>query len=165
MLKIYIYDKNNEYIGESATMLDPAETRKQGKDVWLMPPSCTTAKPDMREGYAPVWNGSAWEYIEDHRGEKGWVNRVPVEVRELGPLPDGFTTEEPAPTAEELAEQRRQEILAELDRIDRASSRSLRAIIAAQSAGQEPDSADVSRLAEHEAAAKGLRLELAALNA
>ena len=161
MLKIYTYDKNNEYIGESATMLDPAETRKQGKDVWLMPPSCTTVKPDAREGYASVWNGGAWEYIEDHRGEKGWVNRVPVEVRELGPLPDGFTTEEPAPTAEELAEQRRQEILAELDRIDRASSRSLRAILAAQSAGQEPDSADVSRLAEYEASAKALRAALA----
>lgn len=71
----------------------------------------------------------------------------------------------PAPTAEELAEQRRMEILLELDRIDRASSRSLRAILTAQAAGQEPDKADVEMLAEHEADAKALRAELAGLNA
>ena len=71
----------------------------------------------------------------------------------------------PAPTAEELAQQRRQEILAELDRIDRASSRALRAVLTAQSAGQEPESADVERLAEYEASAKALRAELPELEA
>ena len=71
----------------------------------------------------------------------------------------------PAPTAEEQAEQRRQEILAELDNIDRSSSRSLRAILTAQAAGKEPDSADIEMLAEHEANAKKLRAELAKLNA
>ena len=165
MITIYTYDKNNEYLGESATILDPEESKKQGKDVLLMPPNSTTIKPVMKEGCAPVWNGSTWEYIEDHRGEKGWVNRIPVEIRELGPLPDGFTAEEPEPTPEELAQQRRQEILAELDRIDRASSRALRAILTAQLAGQEPDSADVSRLAGYEAEAKALRAELAELEA
>jgi len=70
-----------------------------------------------------------------------------------------------APTAEELAEQRRQEIFSELDRIDRASSRALRAVLVAQSAGQEPDAADVERLAGYEASAKALRAELAGLEA
>jgi len=73
--------------------------------------------------------------------------------------------EVPVPTAEEQAEQRRIEILAELDRIDRASSRSLRAILTAQAAGKEPESADVEMLSEHEASAKALRAELAKLNA
>lgn len=162
MITIYTYDENNEYLGKSATILDPEESKKQGKDVLLMPPNSTTIEPDAREGYVPVWNGGAWEYIEDHRGERGWVNRVPFEIKELGPLPDGFAAEEPEPTPEELAERRRQEILAELDRIDRASSRSLRAIIAAQAAGQEPASADVARLAGYEAEAKALRAELKA---
>ena len=71
----------------------------------------------------------------------------------------------PASTAEEQTEQRRMEILAELDNIDRASSRSLRAILTAQAAGKEPDSADIEMLAEHEADAKKLRAELAKLNA
>lgn len=163
MITVYTYDKNNEYLGESATILDPEESKKQGKDVLLMPPNSTTIKPDMKYGYAPVWNGSAWDYVEDHRGKKGWVNRVPVEIKELGPLPAGFTANEPELTPEETASARRQEILAELDRIDRASSRSLRAIITAQAAGQEPASADVERLARYEAEAKALRAELAGL--
>lgn len=71
----------------------------------------------------------------------------------------------PAPTPEEQAEQRRQEILAELDRIDRASSRSLRAITTAQTIGQMPDSADIEALTGYETAAIELRQELAALNA
>ena len=67
--------------------------------------------------------------------------------------------------AAELAEQRKQEILSELNRIDRASARSLRAILTAQAAGNEPESADVEMLAEHESDAKALRAELAELNA
>lgn len=162
MFEIYLYNENNEYIGKSMTMLDPEETKIQGKDVLLMPPNSTAVKPDEREGRVPVWNGASWDYVEDHRGEKGWVNRVPFEIKELGPLPAGFTTDKPESTPEEKAQQRRQEILAELDRIDRASSRSLRAIIAAQAAGQEPASADVARLAGYEAEAKALRAELKA---
>ena len=73
--------------------------------------------------------------------------------------------EVPAPTPEEQAEQRRQEILAELDRIDRASARSLRAITTAQAAGQTPDQADIEALTGYETAAIELRRELAALNA
>ena len=70
---------------------------------------------------------------------------------------------EPSPTAKEQAEWRKGEILAELDRIDRASSRSLRAVLTAQSAGQDSDVADVERLAGYEAKAKALRAELAGL--
>jgi len=71
--------------------------------------------------------------------------------------------EVPASTPEEQAEQRRQEILAELDRIDRASSRSLRAILTAQAAGKEPDKADIDKLAGYENEAVALREELAEL--
>ena len=69
----------------------------------------------------------------------------------------------PAPTPEQQAEMRRQEILSELDRIDRASSRSLRAILTAQAAGAEPTQADVQMLATYEAEAVALRDELKAL--
>ena len=70
---------------------------------------------------------------------------------------------EPSPTAKEQAARRKGEILDELDRIDRASSRALRAVLTAQSAGQELDAADVERLAGYEAEAKALRAELAGL--
>jgi len=71
----------------------------------------------------------------------------------------------PAPTPAEQAEQRKQEILAELDRIDRSSSRALRACMAARNVGNEPAQSDVLKLAEYEAQALALREELAALNA
>lgn len=164
MLKIYIYDSHSEYSGESVTTLDPEETKLQGKDVWLMPPNSTTLAPEKRAGYAPVWNGEAWDYIEDHRGETGWVGRKYVEIEELGPLPVGFSTEEPEPTPEERAAWQRQELLAGLDGIDRAASRSIRAVLASLSTGQEPDAADVERLVGYEASAKALRADLAKLN-
>lgn len=160
MLTIYLYDDNKEYFCETVTMLDPEETKKQGREVWLMPPNATTVKPTKKDGYAPVWNGKAWKQVEDHRGKKGWVNREPVEIKDLGPLPDGFRVEKPEPTKEELAEQQRLEILSELDRIDRASSRSLRAILIAQAAGVAPDSMDMEMLSEYEASAKALRVAL-----
>lgn len=164
MLEIYLYDENNEYAGESSTMLDPEETKVQGRDVWLMPPNSTILKPELKDGYFPVWNGNSWDYVEDNRGLRGWVNHDFIEIKELGPLPDGFSLTEPEFTIAEKNQLRRQEILAELDRIDRASSRSLRAILTAQVSGQEPDAADVSMLAGHEALAKTLRAELAELN-
>lgn len=71
---------------------------------------------------------------------------------------------EPSPSAKEQAEWRKGEILAELDSIDRASSRSLRAILTAQSAGQEPDAGDIKMLSDYEAAAKKLRATLAGLS-
>lgn len=69
----------------------------------------------------------------------------------------------PAPTEEQQAAMRRQEILMELDRIDRASSRSLRASLTAQAAGREPDAADTAMLETYEAEAVALREELKAL--
>lgn len=163
MLTIYTFDDTKEYKGVSVTVLDPEETKRQGKEVWLMPPNATTVKPEIKQGYAPVWNGKAWKQVEDHRGEKGWLNSEPVEIKELGPLPDGFSTEKPEPTEEEKKAIRKQEILSELDRIDRASSRSLRAILTAQAAGTEPAQADVQMLATYEAEAVALREELKAL--
>lgn len=163
MLTVYKYGENKEYAGESVTMLDPEETKNQGKEVWLMPPNATTVKPSKKKGYAPVWDGKAWKQVEDHRGEKGWVDRKPVEIKELGPLPKGFSTKKPEPTPEELLAKRKQEILVELDRIDRASARSLRAILTAQAAGKEPAKADIDKLAGYENEALALRQELAGL--
>ena len=164
MLNIYLYNENNEYIGESVTMLDPEETKIQGKDIWIMPPNSTIVKPELKEGYAPIWNGEIWDYIEDHRGEKGYIGKEPIEIKELGPLPDGFSIEEPELTSEEIKEQNRQKILFSLSQIDQASSRSLRAILTAQLSGQEPEIADINKLNEYESLAKNLRIALAELS-
>ena len=107
----------------------------------------------MSTYYSPTGNPEVWK-----TKPAGYM--TPEEWQTAHPAP-----EPTPPTPEELAEQRRQEILSELDNIDRASSRSLRAILTAKTAGQEPDTADIEMLAEHESDAKKLRTELAGLNA
>lgn len=100
--------------------------------------------------YSPSGNAEVWE-----TKPKGYM--TPEEWQAVHPTPD--------PTPEDLAEQRKQEILMELDRIDRASSRSLRAILTAQAAGNQPEQADIDKLAGYENEAVALREELAGLNA
>lgn len=103
--------------------------------------------------YSPSGNPEVWE-----TKPKGYM--TPEEWHAAHPAP------EPTPlTPEELAEQRRQEILAELDRIDRVSARSLRAILTAQTAGNQPEQSDIDKLTGYENEVLALREELAALNA
>jgi hypothetical protein len=65
-----------------------------------MPPlNSTTVEPKRRDGYFPVWHQGKekWEYVEDHRGEKGWLYGKPTVVNSLGPLPDGWSLTPPPP--------------------------------------------------------------------
>lgn len=133
-------------------------------DCWdeVLPNGATwDAPPDAKEGFARFYRNGKWEFVEDHRKEEGYVNGVKTTIHEVGPLPKDWSTEPPAPTKEEQAKQRRQEILSELDRIDRASSRSARAVAVALLAGAEPDPQDAAMLRQHEDEAKALRDELA----
>lgn len=102
-------EENNEYTGGGIAQSDPLESKKQGHEVWLLPANATfTAPPEKKDGFAAVWNGTAWEYIEDRRGTEYWLPgdtwQTPArEMKELGPLPDGAVLERPAKTPEELA--------------------------------------------------------------
>ena len=73
------------------------------EDYGLLPNNATRTAPDVREGVIPHWNGSAWEQIEDHKGKEGYVNGEPHEIKEYGPLPEGWSDTPPAPTTEQLA--------------------------------------------------------------
>ena len=92
------------------------------------------------------------------RKPKGYM--TPEEWSKAHPAP-----EPTPPTDEELAEQRRQEILVELNALDSKSARPARAIALAQISDETPNSVDVLKLTEFETMAKELREELAALNA
>ncbi|MBG3877240.1 hypothetical protein FVW20_09480 [Desulfovibrio oxamicus] len=62
--------------------------------------------PDVRVGFARVLTMQAdgWEYVEDHRGEAGWLpDGTPHTVTELGPLPEGWSEVAPAKTDEQAA--------------------------------------------------------------
>lgn len=122
-MQTYRFDHDTkEFLFSEEAFLDPLETEQQGKEVYLLPADSTFTSPlDAKEGYAVCWNGTAWEYIEDHR-QKRDMGGVPIEgtgtpywlpgdawntparyMTELGPLPEGAMFEAPAKTAEELA--------------------------------------------------------------
>lgn len=111
MLKrtIYKYDeKTKEYIGAGTTMLDPLETKLQGKNIYLLPKNATFIKPkEVEDGYVNVWDGGLWKRTEDNRGKEYWlpedVYGAPARImEELGPFPEGATTTTPEQTLEEL---------------------------------------------------------------
>lgn len=160
---VYLYDDSGEYIGESIAMIDPEETKLKGCDVWMMPPNSTSyAPPVQKEGYARVWNGSDWEYAEDHRKQTGWVDGKPVTIDALGPLPAGWSSS--SPNAEEATgdtkTQHRLEILSELSFIDSKKMRSVSGIVLALADGREPDAEDVHILQQYEVQAQKLRDDL-----
>ena len=82
----------HEYTGRETA---PENPKRPGE--YLIPANSTlTEPPAIREGYARVWTGTVWTYAEDHRGETVWRDHdTSMEIRELGPIPEGWTIERP----------------------------------------------------------------------
>lgn len=119
----YKFDENTkEYLYSEEALIDPLETEHQGQQVWLLPADSTFTSPlEPKDGYAVVWNGEAWEYIEDHRqvydnggiavdgtGTPYWMNGDTWEsparyMTELGNLPEGALLVRPEKPADVLA--------------------------------------------------------------
>ena len=154
MPTIYIYDsRTREY-------LKTIDWTPQNEWVALPADATTLQPPAQREGFARVLNlaGDSWEYIEDHLGKEGFIEGQPHTVRDLGPLPAGWSDTAPEPTPEQQTAQRRIEIQSELDAIDTQSVRPLRAKLAGTATAE-----DERILSELESRAAALRTELATL--
>ncbi len=113
-MNVYKYDeKTKEYTNTETALLDPLETEKQGKEIYLLPANATFDEVPKKTGYAAVWNGEQWELLEDNRGIKYWLagdtyDTPAHEMKELGTLPEGATftaPEKPAPTEAEIQKQ------------------------------------------------------------
>lgn len=106
----YRYDDKGILVGQEEAFIDPLESKAAGKDIFVLPAECTFVAPAKdKDGYVQKWNGSAWEYVENHVGKVGYVDGKSYEVKEYGPLPDDWSETPPPPTKEELAEQVRAE--------------------------------------------------------
>ncbi len=88
----YQYDKNGFYVGEAVAYsgLLPSGAG------WEAPPTT------MQDGAPlPPWHKyrktqqGIYELAQDHRGREGWLNGEPYTVTQWGPLPDGWTEEQP----------------------------------------------------------------------
>lgn len=89
MPKCYQYTADGYYAGEA-------------EDYGLLPNNATHTVPTLKKGFVPRWTGKKWEQIEDHKGKSGYVNGQPHEVKEYGPLPEGWSDIPLPPTTEEL---------------------------------------------------------------
>lgn len=83
----------NEYTGRETA---PENPKRPGE--YLIPAHSTLIEPPaIREGYARVWTGTVWTYAEDHRGATVWKDHdTSRTITELGPIPEGWSTERPA---------------------------------------------------------------------
>lgn len=97
--------------------------------------------PVAQPGFHPGEKNGRWIEIEDHRGKNGYVNGLPCEIKGFGPLPDGWGDTKPAPSPEEMEQQRRSDIMNRLLAIDLESVRPLRAL-----AGGEASEEDTQKL-------------------
>lgn len=134
-MKTYKFNADTkEYLYFEEAFLDPLETEQQGQQVWLLPADSTFAKPlEAKPGHTVCWNGSKWEYKEDHRqtrdkggvivegsGTAYWMPEDTWEsparyMTELGPLPKGAVLVRPNKPKELVRKEA-------LSRIDSATS-------------------------------------------
>lgn len=68
-MKIYNYDSITfEYTGSQNADLDPEETKRQGKNVYLIPAYATTKKPPKQEADTCIlWTDGDWLVVDDFR--------------------------------------------------------------------------------------------------
>lgn len=78
-----------------------AEESPFGDGEYLIPAHATTIAPPetTTPGYAPVFDGTAWDEVEDHRGEKWWsAEGAEMTIRMLGnPVDHDLRQEAPPP--------------------------------------------------------------------
>ena len=118
----YNYDeKTKEYTGTQNGFIDPLESKKQGKNVYLVPANATDKKPlDVKKNQAVIFNGSEWEIITDYRNKTYYIGTEQHEMKELGDLPKGATFEpvEPEKTLSELKSDKLAELTAITSKFD-----------------------------------------------
>lgn len=98
---IYRFDKRTgEYAGQHEAREDPREPGR-----YLIPGGATEQEPPAFDaGQVAVFDGTGWQVEEDHRGEVWYDVRRKVEIKEIGPVPDGLLAEPeplPEPTRDE----------------------------------------------------------------
>ena len=107
-MQVYKYgEKTKEYIGTEKALIDPLESELQGKEIYLLPANATFEKPNLKDGFASVWNGTQWENIEDNRGKEYWLDTDSFgtsakTMKELGAFPTNAVFTAPAKTLDEL---------------------------------------------------------------
>lgn len=73
-MQAYHYNDLRFFDGEVTCQIDPVESAKAHKNVYLTPAHSTLEKPEQQEGYTPRWNGESWEQYADDKQVYGYTN-------------------------------------------------------------------------------------------
>ena len=87
-MKVYLYDdETKEFLREEEAFVDPLETKKQGKKVYLLPANATFKQPkETKRGKAIVFNGEEWVLVDDNRGKFTIKDNQIQEIKTLDPV-------------------------------------------------------------------------------
>jgi len=68
-MKAYKYNKNNnEFINEIDCQIDPLESEKEKKDMYLLPANSTFIKPpEFKNNEICIFKNNKWDVMEDPR--------------------------------------------------------------------------------------------------
>lgn len=94
----YFYNeitKEFEYCDNAA--LDPEMTIRTGKNVYLSAANATFIQPlQPKNGYAVIFNGESWEYVQNHKGLRVWKEDFSnMIIQQFGPIPQGYSINQP----------------------------------------------------------------------
>lgn len=172
----YQYGANGEYIGERENVITDRDP-----DFAILP-FCTMQKPNPKSEYIAVISSDkvTWDYVPDISGlwyHKENKSELILSKSDYKHDVSNYTRKKPLCAEESciydsnsdswiISESKKEEydkeikrssILRELNEIDTASLRALRAVLSASTIGENPSEEDVKLLSDYEAKAKKLR--------
>lgn len=89
-MKIYNYDKDGLFTYSEDAFLDPEESKKQGKNVYLLPNDATfISPPKTDDDEVAVFNDKNWDIVKNYVGKKqiNIITQEIAEVKKIGELP------------------------------------------------------------------------------
>jgi len=99
-MKLYHYRRETgEYTGESEARLDTLETKKQKREIYLIPADATPIPPpETGDESVALHKNGVWSVKPDHRGKFVWLKTNPearVKVQFIGDIDDAYTDQSP----------------------------------------------------------------------
>ena len=91
MQTAYKYDEDTkEHIGFQQCQLDPLESEKQGREIYLVPANCTLEIPPEHEaGKAIIFENGGWQKVADYRGRRAYNAESLLVIDYIGNLRPG----------------------------------------------------------------------------
>ena len=94
-MKIYRYDDEGVFLTEDEGYLDPEETKKQGKEIYMLPANSTfTAPPKTNNDEIAIFKNGIWRIEKDYRGQYSCNEELNIAIVDyIGSLKDALIKE------------------------------------------------------------------------